>query len=172
MSLFHRLAHFQAPPLVKVGDWVLRGKTVLGNVGSTGNSTGPHCHYDIQNRRPTKFTSYVEGMNKAQVQNLYVNPKPFVKNGLPLANSLPLAGYGYLEYVPNGGYYHPGMDLNSINDLGKPIYAPCNGRVVYVGGKTTLNNLMSKVLPKSLNSGWGYFVVIEQDPKFFINEVA
>lgn len=42
-----RYCHMVAPPLVSVGSQISNG-TRLGAVGSTGNSTGPHLHFQLE----------------------------------------------------------------------------------------------------------------------------
>ena len=49
---------------IQVGQQVTGGKTVLGYVGSTGNSTGYHLHFEIR----------VNGAHTNPIPK-YVNPK-------------------------------------------------------------------------------------------------
>lgn len=161
-------------PVVKVGQWVRRG-TLLGYVGSTGNSTGPHCHYDIANRKLLSFTSYVYGWSYQAVKSVFLDPTPYVKNNLPMKASPPLMGYHYLQGVrdpKNGLYFHPGSDLNGINDLGMPIYAPTEGRVVCALGTSWLKGKLGKLFPQNWNGGWGNMVVIEEKPGYDIAQVT
>ncbi len=46
IGIVTKYAHMQKS-MVKVGQWLQRGE-VLGLVGSTGRSTGPHLHYEVQ----------------------------------------------------------------------------------------------------------------------------
>ena len=165
MPNFHRLAHMKNTPLVKKGEWVKRGQTI-GLCGSTGKSTGAHCHYDIiRSLTPlTTFTEYVYRRSKAWVMARYVDPTPYIKGNVPMANSFPRSGWGFLQWARN--YWHPGIDLNGVNDLGKPIYSPVEGPVKCVLGTTWFKNWLGRWLSKNWNSGWGNMVVIEEMPGY------
>lgn len=157
-------------PTKKVGDWVYRGDPI-GKCGLTGNTTGPHAHYDcpIANLKKEFGTwrSYVYGWSLERVKRYYDNPNQFVKDTIPMAREFPLVGYHYLQPArgPRGIYYHPGEDLNGVNDLGKQIVSPVEGRVVDIGPMTALARRFNWA-KRSLNGGWGCYIVIEEKPGF------
>lgn len=170
MSQFHRICHLKETPLVKIGDWVKRGQQI-GLCGSSGNSSGPHAHYDIAKVKQPAWWSYTKGMSYTQVLNNYLDPTPYIKGTIPMANTFPMAGYRFMQWEYSAGLYHPGIDINGINDLGKPVYSPVEGRVVYVAGTTWIKSALGKLLRQDYNHGFGNFVVIEQAPNFDITKV-
>jgi len=163
MSRFHHFAHLSGIT-VKQGQYVKRGD-LIGFVGNSGASSGAHLHYEVWKYRPTNWRQYVRGMSLAQVKERYTDPVAFTVKGIPADNSFPLAGYQFLQYVKerNGGYYHPGIDLNGVNDYGKPVFAPVNGRVVFLEDASALKEKLSNAFRLSINGGWGRHMFIEQD---------
>lgn len=75
------MAHFKKGTIiVSVGDTVTRGQEV-GKAGNSGNSSGPHLHYHIQNT-----PNYLEGIGlPAQFLNYYED-NIFVDRGEPVRN--------------------------------------------------------------------------------------
>lgn len=141
----------RAQPLVKAGQYVTP-KTIIGHVGSTGHSTGPHVHMDGTLGKPFSFTQYASRPLKE-----YFDTQPWAKNILP-----------YLRrYFTNfhGKKGHIGVDVNvAPQDLGLAIYSPCYGRVVFVQGPVRV--FMAKLkafVMNDYNSGFGNFVWIEKD---------
>jgi len=167
MPNYHRLAHMKETPLVKVGDWVKRGQ-LIGYCGTSGASTGAHLHYDIFNTDKYGWTFYVYNRSLPWVKSIFSNPTPYIKDKIPMDNSFPYAGYGFLQYVRSKNYFHPGIDINGINDIGKPVYVPVEGRVRAVYGTSWVKNWLGKLIRTDWNSGWGNMVVIEEMPNFKI----
>ncbi|MBU6389451.1 peptidoglycan DD-metalloendopeptidase family protein, partial [Patescibacteria group bacterium] len=96
-----------------VGQRVTRG-TIVGREGSTGNSTGPHVHFEVR------------------VNNTPVNPQPYVNSGTlswPLANFIITQGFGATanSYM-YGGAPHMGIDCSG--PYGEAVLAPADGTVI------------------------------------------
>jgi murein DD-endopeptidase MepM/ murein hydrolase activator NlpD len=167
MSRWHHLAHLEETPQVMEREWVKRGD-LIGYIGSSGASTGPHLHYEIMKSKPWSWHQYVHGMSYSKVKELYENPAPFIKDDIPAENNQPRSGYGFMQYVRSsrGGYWHPGIDVNSLNDYGKPIYSPVEGRVQFVEDVSWFKNKWGRWFKSTYNKGWGRHIWIEEAPGF------
>ncbi len=77
------MAHFKKGSIiVSVGDTVVKGQEV-GKAGNSGNSSGPHLHYHLQNT-----PEYLNGIGlPAQFVNYYADDK-LIKRGEPVKNQI------------------------------------------------------------------------------------
>lgn len=70
-GIITRYCHLVSRPLVAVGDTVQAGD-VIGDVGSSGNSSGPHLHFEV----------HVDGDRSSRGA---IDPVPFMRSkGAPL----------------------------------------------------------------------------------------
>ena len=67
-GLYSAYYHLRSVAVSK-GQYVKRGETTLGRVGSTGCSTGPHLHFEVWKNRPWSSGSY------------RVRPWPYIDDG-------------------------------------------------------------------------------------------
>lgn len=142
-----RFGHLQKPSQLKVGQVIKRGD-IIGYVGSTGHAKGSHLHLDIFRDEPVSPFEYVQGLSKERVRALYIDPAPYCKDNIPVPNTL-RTGYSYLQWT--GSLYHPGLDMNSPNDTGHPIYSPVDGIVYFVSPNGA-----------GYDHGWGNLVLIKE----------
>lgn len=152
---YHRLAHLDSFEMgLKTGIKIKRGDPI-GRVGTTGNSTAPHLHYDCFKKRPKTWLEYVWGMNKVEVENKYLNPDIYFS----LAEEIPIKwdhyGYGYLSPIKNGAEsgFHSGIDLNfgvGWDDYQFSIKSPVNGTIAYMGTNGS-------------TGGWGNVIIIKEE---------
>jgi murein DD-endopeptidase MepM/ murein hydrolase activator NlpD len=59
---YHFFGHLQKPPSVSVGQAIKQG-ALVGYVGSTGRSTGPHLHWEISNQAPDAIGNFTSRVN-------------------------------------------------------------------------------------------------------------
>lgn len=98
---------------VRTGQVVTMG-TQIGNQGSTGNSTGPHCHYEIRNSQ------------NVAISNSSISGIPN-KNGATFTSELDkVANISYSSSIDNPS--SPGTESGYEPPVWKPLYDTVNTR--------------------------------------------
>ena len=91
---------------VKAGDKVKAGQ-VLGYMGTTGNSTGRHLHFDISKAGRVTGGRYVSSADRT-----YFDPKPFLKGSQVMSGSVASTKQTSSSSSSNSKVYTVTADLN------------------------------------------------------------
>lgn len=116
---YTRYAHFSKKAVAQ-GDVVKQGD-VIGYVGSTGRSTGPHLHFEIMKGGTSKKRNYVEHAN-------FYNGK---EGGQYSLKSSKISFKDYMEQVKTGSYTGSTGSTNASNNI--------NQNSTYNNANTTTN---------------------------------
>lgn len=144
-------SHMLEEPLVAEGETVTAGQ-VLGAVGSTGNATGNHCHFelyrDVTLMEPRYFTAYKTGDTAVLTAQKVRELEEETANALAALSSDSIVADPYASVADSITFWpalqeykyisctfglggHPGVDFSA--DEGTPVYAVADGIVADAG---------------------------------------
>ncbi|MBB5874163.1 hypothetical protein F4553_007597 [Allocatelliglobosispora scoriae] len=136
--------HMISAPIVSNGQSVAVGQQ-LGNVGSTGNSTGPHLHH-AQNRDGVKTEAYFNGVpsgitsdGSAATGPIYVNGPVSAPRNVTSANCGRTTSHDHVSDFSGDG----AADVLGVTAAGLLLYYPNNGQALSA--------------PVQIGNGWGTF---------------
>nr|WP_308442913.1 peptidoglycan DD-metalloendopeptidase family protein [Catellatospora sp. TT07R-123] len=136
--------HMIETPMVRSGQSVAQGQQ-LGRVGSTGNSTGPHLHYEV-GRDGGKTEAYFNGSpsgitsdGSASTGPIYVNGPVSAARNATSANCGRSAPHDHVGDFSGDGH----ADVLGVNAAGNLLYYANNG--------------LALSAPVQIGNGWGTF---------------
>ncbi|SCL51538.1 M23 family metallopeptidase [Micromonospora peucetia] len=157
--------HMIESPAVRAGQWVSTGQQ-LGRVGSTGNSTGPHLHYE-QTRDGVKTESYFNGVPSGITSDGSPNTGPLYVAG-PTSSARNLTSQNCGQVNNNRQVYesgsHNGWQMLPVNSItgsatasmvmgtNKLLYTVNDGRVYEASSDTGWRNLWTGISGVSNNA--------------------
>ncbi|MEU6076373.1 M23 family metallopeptidase [Micromonospora sp. NPDC047074] len=174
-------AHMIESPMVRAGQWVSTGQQ-LGRVGSTGNSTGPHLHYE-QTRDGVKTEAYFNGAPSGITSDGSPHTGPLYVSG-PTTPARNLTSQNCGQVSSNRQAYesgsHSGWQMLGVNGVtgsavasmvmgtNKLLYTVNDGRVYEASSDTGWRNLWTGISGVSNNA----LAVINVDGVKYIYTVA
>jgi hypothetical protein len=146
--------HMISSPFVSTGQGVSIGQHI-GNVGSTGNSTGPHLHY-VQYRDGVRTESYFNGAPSGITSDGSPNTGPLYIGGpVSAARNVTSANCGQNPRQTWESASHSGWRQLAMGDANGPITGTVTAAIPNSDGSKLFYSVNGgRVFEAASNSGW------------------